>query len=75
MAVTSLREAYRTGLLCRAVCQADPGNADWRCALSISHGKIGDVLLAQDDAEARCYTGRSPSLDLAKERLPVPSVS
>ena len=46
--------AYRAGLaIAERLAAADPGNAGWQRDLSVSHERIGDVLVAQGELRGR----------------------
>ena len=51
---TGALNAYRGGLaIARAAGRRDPGNTEWQRDLSVSHNKIGDVLVAQGELDGR----------------------
>ena len=44
--------AYRAALaIAETLARRDPGNTEWQRDLSVSHDKIGDVLLSQGDLD------------------------
>ena len=46
-------EAYRVGFgIAERLAKSDPGNAGWQSALSVSHDRIGNVLIAQGNLPA-----------------------
>jgi len=50
------RKVAKLGIA-EALAARDPANTEWQRDLSVSHNKIGDVLLAQGDGP-----GRSPPI-------------
>ena len=60
--------SYQASLaIAERLAQADPGNAGWQRDLSVSHNKIGDVLVAQGNLPAALTSYRA-SLAI-RERL------
>ena len=62
-ALADVLPLYERGLAIRdRLAQADPGNAGWQCDLSVSHDRIGDVLVAQGNLAAALASYRAVAL-------------
>jgi hypothetical protein len=51
--------------IAKSLAEADPGNAEWRRGLSVSHDRIGDVKVAQGDLPG-ALAAFTAGMDIAK---------